>query len=426
MNDIVIKIENLSKQYRYGVVNHGMLYRDIEGWWARLRGKEDPNSIIGACSDNLKRNDKFWALKDINLDIKKGETLGIIGRNGAGKSTLLKILSRITAPTFGTIKVKGRIASLLEVGTGFHSELTGRENIYLNGAILGMNKKEINRKFNDIVAFSEVEDFIDTPVKRYSSGMYVRLAFAVAAYLDPEILLVDEVLAVGDTKFQKKCLGKMDDAAKEGKTILYVSHSMPTVTSLCSKTILLDGGKMVQYGKTSDVVLAYYSGDSDSSATLDYSTEKIIGDDHARLIYGAVIDSNNDPVNEIDIRQQVKIIMKYEITNHNNLHFVPNIHFYTANGSCAFVSSTKNKENGIGIYEAECTIPGNFLNEGAYFVGFALSSFDNGVLIHFYEQNALSFNVKDPIFGMDSRGQYVGAIPGAVRPLLDWKVRKII
>jgi lipopolysaccharide transport system ATP-binding protein len=239
MSNIVIKIENLSKQYRLGTINHGTLHRDLQSWWARLRGKEDPNSLIYSQQplNTSITDDRFWALKDISFDVKEGEVLGIIGLNGAGKSTILKIISRITTPTRGTVKIKGRVASLLEVGTGFHPELTGRENIFLNGAILGMTKSEIRSKFDEIVDFAGIEKFIDTPVKRYSSGMYVRLAFAVAAHLEPEILVVDEVLAVGDSQFQKKCLGKMKDVSKEGRTVIFVSHNMGAVDYIRSQNI---------------------------------------------------------------------------------------------------------------------------------------------------------------------------------------------
>ncbi|MFN5334310.1 MAG: ABC transporter ATP-binding protein, partial [Bacteroidota bacterium] len=238
----VIKVENLSKQYRLGSVSTGTISHDINRWWHRIRGKEDPYLQIGETNDRSQKGDSdyVWALRDINFEVEHGEVLGIIGRNGAGKSTLLKILSRTTAPTTGSVKIKGRVASLLEVGTGFHPELSGRENIFLNGAILGMTKREIERKFDEIVDFAGVERYIDTPVKRYSSGMYVRLAFAVAAHLEPEILIVDEVLAVGDAEFQKKCLGKMKDVSvNEGRTVLFVSHNMAAVANLCSKAIVM-------------------------------------------------------------------------------------------------------------------------------------------------------------------------------------------
>lgn len=262
MDDIVIRVENLWKQYRYGTISHATLRKDLQSWWARIRGKPDPNLPIGSYLSPLpvdfsEEVDRFWALKDINFEVKRGEVLGIIGSNGAGKSTLLKIMSKVTAPTRGEIKIRGRVASLLEVGTGFHPELTGRENIFLNGAILGMTKDEIKRKFEEIVAFAEVENFIDTPVKRYSSGMYVRLAFAVAAHLEPEILVVDEVLAVGDAQFQKKCLGKMGEVAKEGRSILFVSHNMGAVKQLCTRAILLNMGRLVYEGYPNDTVNKY-------------------------------------------------------------------------------------------------------------------------------------------------------------------------
>jgi ABC-type polysaccharide/polyol phosphate transport system ATPase subunit len=323
MSDVVIKVENLTKEYRLGVINHGTLAKDLQAWWARKRGKDDPNSPINMnkyssatasairtpntektdshglrpsdseqrknnnddlsvssearsvikndenafndkenrCTSEARsvaKNDKIYALKDINFEVRQGEVLGIIGANGAGKSTLLKILSRVTSPTSGCVKIKGRIGSLLEVGTGFHPELTGRENIYLNGAILGMKKWEIDKKLDEIIDFSGVEKFIDTPVKRYSSGMYVRLGFAVAAHLDPEILVIDEVLAVGDAEFQKKCLGKMDDISKkEGRTVLFVSHNMAAVRQLCKMAVLLEGGSISLMGPVENTVSEY-------------------------------------------------------------------------------------------------------------------------------------------------------------------------
>jgi len=261
MSDIAIRVENLSKQYRLGTINHGMLYKDLQSWWARVLGKDDPNAKLDwhGKQRDIDSAGHFWALKDISFEVKQGDVIGIIGRNGAGKSTLLKILSRVTTPTKGLVKVKGRIASLLEVGTGFHPELTGRENVYLNGAILGMTKKEIAKKFDEIVEFAELAEFIDTPVKRYSSGMYVRLAFAVAAHLEPEILLGDEVLAVGDAAFQKKCLGKMGDVSKQGRTVLFVSHNMASMQALCSKGIYLDNGCKIYEGDMGETIVKYLS-----------------------------------------------------------------------------------------------------------------------------------------------------------------------
>ena len=255
MQDTVIKIENLKKRYKLGSIGGGTLTADLQSWWARKTGKDDPNLKIGEKRDS---GTEFWALNGVNLEVKAGETLGIIGSNGAGKSTLLKILSRVTAPTEGEVKIKGRISSMLEVGTGFRGELTGRENIYLNGAILGMSRSEVDKKMEDIIEFSECRKFIDTPVKRYSSGMYVKLAFSVAAHLDSEILVMDEVLAVGDMKFQEKCLGKMGDVAdKEGRTVLYVSHNMNTIQQLCSRCVVLDKGRIIYDGNVEEAIRIY-------------------------------------------------------------------------------------------------------------------------------------------------------------------------
>ncbi len=262
MEELAIKIEHVSKQYRLGAIGGGTLRGDLQSWWARKRGREDPNSKIGTRTD-VKIGERFLALDDINLEIRKGEAVGIIGHNGAGKSTLLKLLSRVTAPTTGKISIDGRIASMLEVGTGFHPELTGRENVYMNGAILGMTKAEIDKKFDEIVEFSEVAQFIDTPVKRYSSGMYVKLAFSVAAHLDSEIMIMDEVLAVGDMAFQKKCLAKMRSAAKEeGRAVLYVSHNMNTIRTLCDRCIVLDHGRIIFSGAVEEAIAVYMGHDS--------------------------------------------------------------------------------------------------------------------------------------------------------------------
>ena len=261
-DELAIKIEHVSKQYHLGAIGGGTLKGDLQSWWARKRGREDPNSKIGDRTD-IKMGDRFLALDDINLEVKKGEAVGIIGHNGAGKSTLLKLLSRVTAPTKGTIFLNGRIASMLEVGTGFHPELTGRENVYMNGAILGMTKAEIDKKLDEIVEFSEVAKFIDTPVKRYSSGMYVKLAFSVAAHLDSEIMIMDEVLAVGDMAFQRKCLSKMRSAAKdEGRTVLYVSHNMSTIRNLCDRCIVMDHGHIIFNGDVEEAIALYLGHDS--------------------------------------------------------------------------------------------------------------------------------------------------------------------
>lgn len=276
MSDIAIRVENLGKLYRLGEVGTGTLSHDLNRWWARIRGKEDPFAKIGETNDRTAKgnSDYVWSLKDINFEVKQGEVLGIIGRNGAGKSTLLKILSKVTAPTTGRIKVKGRIASLLEVGTGFHPELTGRENIFLNGAILGMTKAEIRSKFDEIVDFAGVERYIDTPVKRYSSGMYVRLAFAVAAFLEPDILVVDEVLAVGDAEFQKKCLGRMKDVSvNEGRTVLFVSHDLGAIAQLCTRSLLMQEGSIVHNGNAIETISKYLNQEKASAVYIKPDTQ---------------------------------------------------------------------------------------------------------------------------------------------------------
>ena len=260
MKDIVLKVENVSKQYRLGLVGTGTLSHDLNRWWHQIRGKENPYLKIGEANDRSTKgnSDYVWALNDINFEVERGEVLGIIGKNGAGKSTLLKLLSKVTAPTTGSIKYNGKIASLLEVGTGFHPDLTGRENIYLNGAILGMTKKEITAQIDEIIDFSGVERYIDTPVKRYSSGMYVRLAFAVAAHLESDILIVDEVLSVGDAEFQKKCMGKMNDISKgQGRTVLFVSHNMAAIENLCTRSLLLVNGTIQSSGNTKTIISNY-------------------------------------------------------------------------------------------------------------------------------------------------------------------------
>ncbi len=317
MNNIAIKVENLSKAYQLGEIGTGTISRDLERWFAKVRGKEDPFLRIGETNDrNSKGNsDVVWSLKDINFEIEQGDAVGIIGRNGAGKSTLLKILSRVTSPTTGKISGRGRIASLLEVGTGFHPELTGRENIYLNGAILGMRKKEIARKFDEIVDFAGVERYVDTPVKRYSSGMYVRLAFAVAAHLESEILIVDEVLAVGDAEFQKKCLGKMGEVSKgEGRTVLFVSHNMGAVKTLCNKGILLTQGNVSFYGAVADTINCYSQNFINNKAEF-----KSIKGNRGLEIIDIVINGSNDP--SINIFETIKIEIKYKIHNYEYSNF---------------------------------------------------------------------------------------------------------
>lgn len=314
MSDIVLSVENLWKQYRLGVVGASSLREDVGRLMAKLRGKEDPTLKIGETNDreNIK-GQYIWALQDINFEIKRGEVVGIIGKNGAGKSTLLKILSKVTTPTKGTVRAKGRIASLLEVGTGFHPELTGRENIFLNGAILGMTKNDIHKKFDEIVEFSGIGKYIDTPVKRYSSGMYVRLAFAVAAHLEPEILIVDEVLAVGDVEFQKKCLGKMKDVSGEGRTVLFVSHNMAALQNLCSKSFLLKSGKMIlPLSDTKSVVSFYLRENKNSNSVPIKDISERLGEGKVRIIEFRVTDEQDNDLETIISGQEVFFKIYYK------------------------------------------------------------------------------------------------------------------
>lgn len=315
MSEIILKIENLSKQYRLGTVGTGTISHDLKRWWYKVQGKEDPFLKIGDTNDRttIGTSEYVWALKDINFEVKKGEVLGIIGKNGAGKSTLLKILSKITAPTTGSIKSKGRIASLLEVGTGFHPELTGKENIFLNGAILGMTKAEINSKYDEIVDFSGCERYIETPVKRYSSGMTVRLAFAVAAFLEPDILIIDEVLAVGDAEFQKKAIGKMQDISRgEGRTVLFVSHNMAAVKSLCTRGIVLKNGGVNAVGDVDQMIMRYLEGEKEKLKTNISNRTDRLGNGIAKLIDSKFIDiSTGKEIENLISGQAVTICLKF-------------------------------------------------------------------------------------------------------------------
>lgn len=407
----IIEAHGLGKQYRLGTSSrYGSLRDSLAGLFRRSRGDSSTQ--------------KFWALNDVSFEIAPGEAVGIIGRNGAGKSTLLKILSRITAPTRGDVRLRGRLAALLEVGTGFHHELTGRENIFLNGAIMGMTRAEIKSVFDDIVAFSDIEKFLDTPVKRYSSGMHVRLAFAVAAHLRPEILVLDEVLAVGDAAFQKKCLGKMQDVASGGRTVLFVSHNMAAITRLCSRAILLKDGKVVVDGEVDSVVGEYIRGSAgDSPVEVDYEASgRMPGDEHARLL-AARITSPGMRSAVVDIRKPLCVEIDYEVLReHWPLH--PNVHVYSEDGTCAFVANDSHdastrKPRPPGRHRAIVEIPGNYLSEGMFSIGIALSTFEP-VVVHFWERGALAFQVHDAGEGDSARGTFAGRFPGAVRPMLSW------
>jgi len=423
----VISVENLSKYYRLGLIGSGTLHADVDRWWAKLRGKPDPLLKIGQEDQTNRAGEFIWALRDVSFRVQQGEVVGIIGRNGAGKSTLLKILSRVTAPTSGQIKVKGRVASLLEVGTGFHPELTGRENIYLNGAILGMKKAEIQFKFDEIVAFSEIEKFLDTPVKRYSSGMYVRLAFAVAAHLEPEILLVDEVLAVGDASFQKKCLNKMQDVGQEGRTVLFVSHNMPAITRLCQRTILLDEGRVLCDGPSHQVVGVYLQSEVGTMAAREWpDITKAPGNDVVRLRAVRVRTEDGRTLDAVDIRKPVGIEMEYEVLKPGTA-LVPSVHFFNQEGICVFVNGDydpawRGKPRPEGSYVSTAWIPGNFLSEGSVIVSVGMSTM-NPNIVHFSEREVVAFQVIDSLDGDSARGDYAGSMPGVVRPLLRWTTR---
>jgi lipopolysaccharide transport system ATP-binding protein len=438
MGDIAIKFENISKQYRLGTIGTGTLSHDLKRWWTiNILRREDPYLKIGqenkltaqgarhsAQGSDRMINDYIWALRDINLEVRQGEVLGIIGKNGAGKSTLLKILSRVTSPTTGQIMAKGRIASLLEVGTGFHMEMTGRENIYMNGSIMGMTKAEIRRKMDEIVEFSGVESYIDTPVKRYSSGMMVRLGFAIAAHLEPEILVVDEVLAVGDAEFQKKAIGKMKDISNTtGRTVLFVSHNMGAISSLCPRCLLINNGQIMEIGDSTNVILKYYSSDNSNAAFFKPDNHKNLDKD-IEIISGWIENDLGQVQNSFGLNEEFLVCLKYKILKDQKSIPVPNFHFFSYDGNYAFVSQPNYdlpKKN--GTYIAKCKIPQFFFNNRTYFVGLAITSYHEvGYDVNFFETNALSFIIKDEMnYHELRRYNYAGEIPGMMRPLLNWE-----
>lgn len=413
MSDIALKIEDVSKLYRLGLVSTGTFIHDFQRWVHRIQGKEDPFMKVGQVNDRTKKaeSDFVWALKDIDFEVKKGETLGIIGRNGAGKSTLLKLLSRVTQPTTGSIKVNGRIASLLEVGTGFHPELTGRDNIFLNGAILGMRHSEIKKKFDEIVAFSGVERYIDTPVKRYSSGMYVRLAFAVAAHLESEILIIDEVLAVGDADFQRKCLGKMDQVAKgEGRTVLFVSHNMAAVKSLCSQGLVIEHGMKAFQGDVSQAVSYYLKGGSDVQhyRNFDFIT-------HPNFTLNSInvhhLDESRSEI--LDENKDIHFTVECDVKSQDISHLT--FHLYDETGEPVFSFASTQLPMELGRNELTCVFPALFLQTGTFYVSLYVVTKDNKCLI--IEKDVISFLVSD---GGRDFGAYMGREPGMIRPHFNW------
>lgn len=425
MSDIALRIEHLSKEYRIGA--RQKTYRTVRDTIAEVLSaplRRVSKLVQGQAAGAADLDERTWALKDVSLEIKRGEVVGLIGRNGAGKSTLLKILSRITEPTQGRASIHGRVGSLLEVGTGFHGELTGRENIYLNGAILGMKRREITRKFDEIVAFADVEKFIDTPVKHYSTGMYLRLAFAVAAHLEPEILLVDEVLAVGDARFQQKCLNKMHEVGQQGRTVLFVSHSMPAITRLCRRAILLEDGTVSQDGLSHQVVSAYLQSDLGTIARREWSNPaQRPGQDITRLCAVQVQTEQGEVVDSIDIRKSVGIEMKYEVLKSDYV-LMPYYRFFNEEGIIIFVVhdtdvAWRRRPRPAGYYTSTVWIPGNLLAEGMIIVTAGLTTL-NPSIHQFFESQVVAFQVVDTLEGDSARGDWGERMRGVVRPLLEW------
>jgi len=432
MSRTVISVEGLGKKYRLGA--NAQPYKTLRESLTGLTGMPlraaSRLARRAAAEDVLGQRPEFWALKDVSFEVKHGEVLGIIGRNGAGKSTLLKLLSQITEPTTGRIRLKGRVASLLEVGTGFHPELTGRENILLNGAILGMPRTEIMRKFDEIVAFAEVEKFIDTQVKHYSSGMYLRLAFSVAAHLEPEILIVDEVLAVGDASFQKKCIGKMSDVAGEGRTVLFVSHSMAAIAALCPRSIMLAHGNIVNDGPTNAVISTYIGSAEKTLGEVTWlDPNEAPGNDVIR-IHAVRIMSEGAITADVDIQKDVEVQLEY--WNHRAgskvtscIHLFDNIGvrvLVSANYPSASLAADSwfNEPLPVGLFRASCILPGGFLNEGIYKIGaYVLTDITSLVA---RADEIISFTVHDS--GM-MRKEYAGAWAGVVRPRLAWRTEPL-
>ena len=414
MPETAIKLENISKRYRLGLVGTNTLKGDMQAWWYRVRGKDDPTLKIGEENKLDKAGgDHVWALKDINLEVKQGEILGIIGKNGAGKSTLLKLLSQVTGPTTGSIKVKGRLASLLEVGTGFHPELTGKENIFLNGAILGMTKNDIKLKLDEIVEFAGVTKYLDTPVKRYSSGMYVRLAFAVAAHLEPDILVVDEVLAVGDAEFQKKAIGKMQNVSKGGgRTVLFVSHNMNSIKNLCKSAILLQNGQIVKTGETDDVVNYYLKNNISDNISTEWNIEKAPGTKDIKIIKAFITKDEDILFMSSKFFINFSIIFYKEISN-----FGTTFHIFNEYDNIVFGSGggLKNESYKKGEYLFSCEIPSDLMNAGSYTI--KLLFVQNAKVLQSIEK-ILTFSINDNT----KRAGWHGKLAGVVRPKLNWKI----
>lgn len=437
-NDIAIKVENLSKRYRIGLKEEmhdsiGSAIIDfIKTPWRNYRKyrslyKFDNIDSTQDTDSGNNSSDIIWAVRDVSFEVKEGEVLGIIGKNGAGKSTLLKIISKITDPTGGQIRIRGRVSSLLEVGTGFHPELTGRENVYLNGTILGMTKNEIDKKFDQIVDFSGIEKFIDTPVKRYSSGMKVRLAFSVAAHLEPDVLIIDEVLAVGDARFQKKCLSKMKEVGKQGRTVLFVSHNMAAVKSLCDRVILLGEGGVIQDGLPQMVISTYLNSELYTSAFREWPDPiEAPGGEVARLRAVRVRSEDGCIVDNIDIRNQISVEMEYDVLKSGYV-LLPNFYFWNAEWVCIFGAQDldptwRRRPRPEGRYISTVHIPGNFLADGMIYVNVNLN-IQEPHIVQFHCPSAVAFEVIDSLDGDTARGDFTYPMQGIVRPLLRWNTQ---
>lgn len=418
MSKYAISVENVSKQYQIGQREPYRTLRDalVETWMAPFRRLRHLTDFSKPAAQST-----FWALKDVSFQVQPGDVIGIIGPNGAGKSTLLKILSRITEPTLGRARLRGRVGSLLEVGTGFNGELTGRDNIYLNGAILGMKRREIERKFDEIVAFSELETFIDTPVKRYSSGMYMRLAFSVAAHLEPEILIIDEVLAVGDAAFQRKSLGKMQDVSSEGRTVLFVSHNMPIINRLCNRAILIDQGRVVADGETLSVTAAYLNRVSESGGGRDWNLESAPGNRRLKLLSAKVL-QNGIPTSVTQVSESLSVQLEYMLFE-PDLFFRCAVLLYTQ-GVCAFstVEPAEASRPQPGRYTSTVIIPPDLLVEGEYAISiFVFATMDSR--LHYVKvKEAVVFQVVDTRPDAASRNEHAYKLPGLVRPPLAWEM----
>ena len=416
MPESIVRAEGLSKRYRIGEYSAG--YETLRDTLAR--GARRAMRL-----EHRPHYEDIWALDDVSFEVQQGEVVGFIGRNGAGKSTLLKILTRITPPTRGRAELRGRVGSILEVGTGFHSELTGRENIYLNGAILGMNRREINRKLPQIIEFSGVEKFMDTPVKRYSSGMYVRLAFAVAAHLDPEVLIIDEVLAVGDYEFQQRCMGRIEDISKSGRTVIFVSHDMQAMSRLCDRAYWLDLGKVVLSGGSRDVVAQYLQAQSGVGAARTWKQlDEAPGGGIVRLTSARIIDAGGNGIDGVDVREPVGIEIRFVVLRGGTTLF-PKIKINNLQGEIVFNALDTDRRwrspTPSGEYLSTAWIPGNLLNEGVMSVDIAIASPGAQKLVHHMNaQGLLTFHVQDPGAGDSAKGPLTGQLRGPVRPLLNW------